>query len=235
MHAYLRTLAAACTVAFAITVASAQPASLSVKISGVDKHGRLPDQAAFCPPSSSAERNISPGITWSQGPAGTKSYALLMTDLDVPEDFGRINKRGVVIRHDDPRISVYHWVLVDIPTDIRTLAQGAESEGLVAHGKPVGKTEHGRRGANVYTSFLASNSDMAGTYGGYDGPCPPTNDERIHSYVVQVYALDTASLGLTGTFDGGAVEKAMQGHVLSQGKANATYSLNPHAIADNGQ
>lgn len=235
MHRYLPTVGAVCALAFATTAAGSDIKSLKVEIEGVEQGGRLPDKAAFCPPSATTQRNISPAITWSSGPQGTRSYALLMTDPDVPRDFSRINKAAVMIRRDDPRVSVYHWVLADIPPETKSLAEGVESEGLVPHGKPVGETAHGRRGTNVYSSFLASDPEMAGTYGGYDGPCPPTNDERPHRYVVQVYALDVPSLGLNSTFDGSSVENAMRGHVLSQGNAIATYSLYPSVTKQLGQ
>ncbi|MET3858287.1 MULTISPECIES: YbhB/YbcL family Raf kinase inhibitor-like protein [unclassified Rhizobium] len=228
MHHYLRTMSAAFIAAFATTAAgSSDIIGLKVTIPGLGKAGRLPDKAAFCAPSTVSGNNISPPVTWSAGPGGTRSYVLLMTDPDVPKDFSQINKSGVVIHRNDPRVSVFHWVLVDIPADLRSLAEGIESAGLVPHGKPVGETAHGRRGANVYSSFLASDAEMAGTYGGYDGPCPPVNDERPHRYVLQVFALDVPSLGLGGVFDGETVTKAMRGHILSTGIATATYSLNP--------
>ena len=47
-------------------------------------------------------------------------------------------------------------------------------------------------------TWFASDKDMAGDYHGYDGPCPPWNDEIPHRYVFTVYALDVAS-GLTMT------------------------------------
>lgn len=43
---------------------------------------------------------------------------------------------------------------------------------------------------------------MAGSYGGYDGPCPPRNDERPHRYVVEIFALDVGSLKLPEGFTG---------------------------------
>jgi hypothetical protein len=45
-------------------------------------------------------------------------------------------------------------------------------------------TEHQlRQGVNDYTGWFANDPDMAGEYYGYDGPCPPWNDERVHTYV----------------------------------------------------
>ncbi|ULJ72389.1 YbhB/YbcL family Raf kinase inhibitor-like protein [Rhizobium gallicum] len=230
---YLRCVSA--VLVAAATTARADDARLSVKIEGLDQTGRLMDQAAFCPPPSSSKKDISPAVSWSTGPKGTRSYALLMTDPDVPQDLSKINKNGAVIRTNDPRITVFHWVLADIPAGMSSLAQGVESQALVPHGKPIGETDHGRRGANVYTSFLSSNPDLAGTYGGYDGPCPPMNDERPHHYALHIYALDVATLDLNGAFDGAALEKAIRGHVLAEGVATATYSLNPDLAAHAAQ
>jgi phosphatidylethanolamine-binding protein (PEBP) family uncharacterized protein len=68
---------------------------------------------------------------------------------------------------------------------------------------------------------------MRGQYGGYDGPCPPWNDEIIHHYHFAVFALDIPSLGLSGTFGGPEVLAAMKGHVLAEGEWIGTYTLNP--------
>ena len=66
---------------------------------------------------------------------------------------------------------------------------------------------------------------MGGTYGGYDGPFPPFNDERLHHYHFQVYALDVPSLGLEGEFTLDDVREAIEGHVLDQGELVAEYTL----------
>lgn len=206
--------------------ARATEAALTVMLDGLDPSGRFPDRSSFCPPSTGGAGDVSPGVAWSSGPVGTLSYALLMSDLDVPVDLALINKAGVVIPRGAPRTRVFHWVLVDMPASVRALPPGVEGDGLVPGGKPVGPTPHGLRGANVFTTFLAGVPGMAGTYGGYDGPCPPKNDEREHRYTVRVVALDVATLGLSGAFTGQAVERAMAGHVLAEGEAGGTYSLN---------
>ena len=215
--------------AFSATATLAADSTLSVKFDGLYASGRFADSAAFCPPGI-GPKDVSPGVSWSAGPEGTRSYALLMTDTDVPQDFSLINKLGTMIPDDAPRITVFHWVLADIPAGITSIGESAESEGLVLGGKPVGMTPHGLRGANVYTSFLAKTDGMGGTYGGYDGPCPPINDQRIHHYTLKVVALDVATLGLSGPFTGEDVEKAMAGHILASDEAIATYSLNPSLI-----
>jgi len=208
---------------------TAAAASLKVTVGGLTADGRLPASAAYCPPTpmDPAEYNISPSVSWSRGPPATRSYALLMTDLDVPRDLSLINKPGVTITADTPRVPFIHWVLIDIPASITALERGAEGNGFVPKGKPIGPTPHGVRGANVFSHFYPADSELAGTRGGYDGPCPPKNDTLPHRYVTRVYALDVPALGLSGLFYGEDALTAMQGHVLAAGESQATYSANP--------
>jgi phosphatidylethanolamine-binding protein (PEBP) family uncharacterized protein len=72
---------------------------------------------------------------------------------------------------------------------------------------------------------------MEGDYGGYDGPFPPWNDERVHHYHFTLYALDVESLGLAGAFDGGDVLLAMRDHILSSAEWVGIYAIYPHARA----
>ena len=108
------------------------------------------------------------------------------------------------------------------------MAPGEFSSGVVARGKPGPQAPHGaRHGINDYTKWFAGDKDMAGDYYGYDGPCPPWNDERAHRYVFTVYALDVARLPVEGSFRGDDVRKAVRGHVLAQAALTGRYSLNP--------
>ena len=104
---------------------------------------------------------------------------------------------------------------------------GEDSSHVTARGKSPGKTDHGFRGINNYTDWFAGDADMKGDYGGYDGPCPPWNDEIIHHYHFTVYALDVPTLGLKGNFGGPEALAAMEGHVLAKGVWTGTYTLNP--------
>jgi Raf kinase inhibitor-like YbhB/YbcL family protein len=209
--------------------AAAAAVSLTVRVDGLDADGRLPASAAYCPPTpmNPAQYNISPSVSWSRGPKATRSYALIMTDLDVPEDLSAINKPGVVLTAETPRVPFIHWVLVDIPATITHLRRGVESAGFVPKGNPIGPTDHGLRGANVYSHYYPKDSPLAGVRGGYDGPCPPHNDVVAHRYVTRVYALDVPRLGLQGVFFGEDALRAMQGHVLAAGQADALYSTTP--------
>lgn len=169
--------------------------------------------------------NRSPHLQWSDEPAGTKSFALICTDRDAPSVRDDANQADRTVPYDLRRADFYHWVLVDIPADIHELPAGCDCEGVTIKGKSVGATPYGTRGINSYTSWFAGNPDMEGDYGGYDGPFPPWNDERVHHYHFVLYALDTDSLGLQGAFDGGDALLAMKGHVLASSEWVGTYAI----------
>lgn len=171
--------------------------------------------------------NRSPAIAWSDAPEGTRSFVILCHDPDVPSSGEDVNQAGKTVPAELPRVDFFHWVLIDVPSATREIAEGSASQGITARGKAIGATAHGVTGKNDYTNWFASDADMSGTYGSYDGPCPPWNDSIVHHYHFTVYALDVETLGLTGEFTGQDVQKAMQGHILAQAAHVGTYSMNP--------
>jgi Raf kinase inhibitor-like YbhB/YbcL family protein len=68
---------------------------------------------------------------------------------------------------------------------------------------------------------------MAGEYYGYDGPCPPWNDEMPHRYVFTLYALDVPRLAVPDRLTGADAKKAMDGHILARASVTGRYTLNP--------
>ena len=92
--------------------------------------------------------DTSPPLAWSDVPNGTHSFALVVDDPDA---------RGFV-----------HWVLTDIPGDVRELPEG-EGDSI---GTP-GPNDFGRTG--------------------WGGPCPPGE----HHYAFTLYALPEATIGAT--------------------------------------
>jgi Raf kinase inhibitor-like YbhB/YbcL family protein len=201
---------------------AAAPSSLTVTVAGLAPGGNVPQAAAYCAPDGKGHDdlgpNVSPAISWSTGPAGTASYAIIVYDTDVPSVFTDANKEGKVLPAELPRVDFYHWVFVDIPASVTALPAGADSNGVVPNGKPAGPTKYGVRGVNGFGP---------GVHGGYDGPCPPWNDERAHHYHFAVYALNVAHLGVSGDFTGPDALRAMRGHVLATGEVVGTYALNP--------
>jgi Raf kinase inhibitor-like YbhB/YbcL family protein len=76
-------------------------------------------------------QNVSPALSWSNAPAGTKSFALLMHDPDAPTGSGW-----------------WHWVVYNIPGDVTSLPAGAGDarRNLLPAGAVQGKTDFGTTG-----------------------------------------------------------------------------------------
>jgi len=175
-------------------------------------------------------RNRNPHLAWSGVPDETKSFAVLCWDPDVPAEGSRVNREGMSVPIDLRRTDFFHWVLCDLPPELRSIKEGAHSEGVTPHGKRPGKSPSGGlQGINDYTGWFASDPEMAGQWGGYDGPCPPWNDERVHGYRFVVYALDVPTLGLSGAFTGQQAQEAMAGHILDQVEMLGIYAIYPNA------
>jgi Raf kinase inhibitor-like YbhB/YbcL family protein len=193
--------------------------TLSVRVDSFVTGRVVPVAYAYCIAAKAGHagqgRDVSPPISWSRGPAGTASYAVVVVDPDVPTVFTDANKEGKVIPASMARRPYYHWLLVDIPRSVTNLPPDAGSKDPAA--KPAGRTPFGLTGLN----------DYGGGRGGYDGPCPPWNDAIVHHYHFQVYALNVARLALPANFMGPDVVRAMQGHILARGEVVGLYSINP--------
>ncbi len=174
--------------------------------------------------------NRNPHLAWSDVPEGTKSFALICFDPEVPSRGDDVNQAGRTVPLDLPRVDFYHWVVADLPASLREIGEGSHCDGITARGKAAGPTpDGGVQGLNDYTGWFAGDADMGGDYAGYDGPCPPFNDERVHAYRFQLFALDVASLGLSGGFSGGDLRAALAGHVLATAELVGLYHINPDA------
>jgi len=201
-----------------------EPARLIVKTTAFENGKPIPAKYAFGQADGGGRSkdggNVNPSLSWSDAPKDTKSYAIIVVDHDVPAKFDDANKPDKTIPEDFPLQNFYHWVLYDIPVSVTLIAEGQDSKGMIQGGKPTGKTTYGVNGANDYAQF-------GGSYGGYDGPCPPWNHARLHHYHFKVFALDIASLGLDKPGNGKIVEQAMKNHILAQGEVVGTYTQYP--------
>ena len=176
--------------------------------------------------------NRNPHLRWDDAPTSTKSFVLLCIDPDVPTVPEMVGKPGVEIPVEQPRCDFTHWVVADIPADVREIAAGSCSDGVEKGGKRAPKGPAGsRQGLNGYTGWFAGSDEMRGDWFGYDGPYPPPNDLRLHRYFFRLFALDVARLDLPASFAAADVFRAMHGHVLAEAAVHGTYTLNDKAAA----
>jgi len=201
--------------------------------------GRIPGEFAFAVIDRahrirlSANRN--PHLAWSEAPAGTKSFALICHDRDVPSKPDDVNQEGREVPSSLPRVDFFHWVLVDIAASTTEIDTGAYSHEVTPRGKGGPAAPHGtRQGINDYTTWFSGDHDMEGDYYGYDGPCPPWNDSLVHHYVFTVFALDIDAVPLDVRFSGADARRAIDGHVLASASITGTYSLNPRLAGQEG-
>lgn len=223
-------MAGALITGMAFAAAPAAAATLKVHVDSFKNGGMIPNKYVFCAPAAdghfSPGANINPSVSWSKGPRGTKSYAIILYDTKSPaEHRDLMNKDGVTLTADVKRHNFYHWILVDIPANVTSIKEGADSNARVLHGKPATSTV-GVKGLNDYTKVTASNEAMKGQYYGYDGPCAPWNDEVMHEYHFAVYALGVKSLDLPKDFDAEAAQNAMKGKILAQGEEVGLFTAN---------
>jgi Raf kinase inhibitor-like YbhB/YbcL family protein len=76
--------------------------------------------------------DVSPPLTWSGLPAGTKSLALIVEDPDAPDP-------------QAPKTIWVHWILYNLPPTAATLAENAMRHGLPP-GTLSGRNDWGRTG-----------------------------------------------------------------------------------------
>ena len=172
--------------------------------------------------------NQNPHLAWSGAPEGTRSFAVVVHDPDVPSAGDDVNQAGKEVPESLPRVDFYHWTLFDIPAEQTSLKEGAHCHGISPRGKNGPDAGNGlRHGMNDYTGWFAGDADMEGNYFGYDGPCPPWNDSIIHRYVFTVYALDVETLPTGDDFSGAALAETIKAHALDSASLTGTYTLNP--------
>jgi Raf kinase inhibitor-like YbhB/YbcL family protein len=200
--------------------------------SSFDDGTRIPEEFAFGVPDAVAHLRLGPNrnphLRWHDVPPGARSLVLLCVDGDVPTRADDVNREGREVPADLPRADFFHWVMVDIPPGTGEIAAGACADGIVPRGRKAPPGPPGsRQGINDYTHWFAGDADMSGQYFGYDGPCPPWNDARLHHYRFVLYATDLDRCAVDGAFTGAEVREAIAGHVLAQASLTGTYSLNP--------
>ncbi|MHA1310378.1 MAG: YbhB/YbcL family Raf kinase inhibitor-like protein [Candidatus Helarchaeota archaeon] len=114
--------------------------NLKLKSNSFEHEGLIP------PKYTCDDIDINPHLVWEDVPDGTKSFALIVDDPDAP--------MGTWV----------HWLVCDIPADIREIPEDN------VPGRQI-KNDFGKRD--------------------YGGPCPPSG---THRYFFKLYALDVQEL-----------------------------------------
>ncbi len=149
--------------------------TLQVRSSAFREGGMIPQKYAC------DGEDISPPLSWEAVPEGTRSIALIMDDPDAP--------RGTFV----------HWVLYDLPANVRELPENVPGDENLSSGARQGRNSLGKIG--------------------YGGPCPPSG---THRYFFKVYALD-AQTNLAPGKTKEDLLKTMEGHILAQGQIMGRY------------
>ncbi len=141
---------------------------------------------------------------FKEGQPIPRQYTCDGVDVSPPLEWAGVPKtaRTVAIICDDPDAPAgtwVHWVLYNLP---------AENIGLV---ESLPTTE------NLKAGGFQGQNDFGKI--GYGGPCPPSG---THRYFFKIYALDS-ELPLKAGATKADLEKAMEGHIVSQGQLMGTY------------
>jgi Raf kinase inhibitor-like YbhB/YbcL family protein len=123
----------------------------------------MPDRFAFSGMGCKGE-NQSPSLSWSDAPAGTKSFAIMVHDPDAPTGGA----------------GIWHWVVINIPAGTTSLEAGASTPD--GSKLPPGS----RQIANDYVGMTGNPA--------WGGPCPPkgapAHSYNFTVYALKVDRLD---------------------------------------------
>lgn len=142
----------------------------------------------------------SPPLNWSGVPENARSLVLICDDPDAPMG------------------TWSHWVVVDLPPKVSGLKEGLPTEEAVSETSmegsiPADSERRALQGKNDFGKF------------GYGGPCPPSG---THRYFFRLYAVDTTLRPPAATTRAGTL-KAIQGHILAEGRLIGKYTRGDRA------
>ncbi|MCF8481143.1 MAG: YbhB/YbcL family Raf kinase inhibitor-like protein [Rhodospirillum sp.] len=129
--------------------------------------------------------NVSPALSWTGAPEGTKSFALLVHDPDAPTGGA----------------GWWHWTVFDIPADVTGLPEGVGKTGTLPEGAREGRTDFGSTGYGGACppegdsphryNFTLHALDVTGLPVETDGPA------AMVGYMINAHTLDKVTLSAT--------------------------------------
>lgn len=129
--------------------------------------------------------NISPHLAWDNVPAGSKSFVITVFDPDAPTGSGW-----------------WHWLVANIPAEVRMLPQGA-----------------GSGQDNLPAAAVQGRTDFGSA--GYGGAAPPQGE--THRYQFTVHALDVDHLEVDENASGAMIGFNVHFHALGSASLTVTY------------
>ena len=130
--------------------------------------------------------NTSPQLSWDDVPEGTRSFTVTCFDPDAPTPSG-----------------FWHWVLVDLPADVRSLDAGVGAEGAALPGR----------------AFMCRNDGGAKAF---MGAAPPAGDQ-VHRYFFVVHAVREETLGVDSDASPAVVSFNLAFKTLGRAILHGTY------------
>jgi Raf kinase inhibitor-like YbhB/YbcL family protein len=149
--------------------------AIQIKSMAFEEGGMIPKKYTCDGP------NVSPSLSWDSIPEGTKSLALICDDPDAPG--------GTWV----------HWVIFNIPANIKELTENIPPQKTISIGAKQGRNDFGQIG--------------------YGGPCPPGG---THRYYFKLYALDK-EINLEAGSTKAQLLNAIEGHMLAEGRLMGKY------------
>lgn len=126
--------------------------------------------------------NLSPHFAWDGAPEGTESFVMTAFHPDAPTGSG-----------------FWHWVVVNIPADVRELAMGAGTISVAAQGADKNPTAApdagGGNTGKMPAGSLQVRTDVAKP--GYIGPCLPKGVRGVHRYFFTLHAVNVKEFPVT--------------------------------------
>jgi Raf kinase inhibitor-like YbhB/YbcL family protein len=149
---------------------------------------------------------------FSDGGMIPKAFTCDGSDRSPPLEWSGVptSARSLALICDDPDAPMgtwSHWVVFNLPPEVKTLKEGIPADETISVSKGTESSGKARQGRNDFKKI------------GYGGPCPPSG---THRYFFRLYALD-AGLELSSTATRAEVLKAIQGHILAEGRLIGKY------------
>lgn len=127
------------------------PSDLTLASSAFQNHGKIPGKYT------GEGEDVSPALSWSKAPDGTRSFALVCHDPDAPLVSSGPGTYGFV-----------HWVLYNIPGSVRELPEGvaeytagSNNFGRSGYGGPMPPPGHGTHHYYFWLMALDRELDLA--------------------------------------------------------------------------